>query len=154
MSSVSAAAAFEAALLAGAVDAINDSDVLVVSGYPYPYDSQDIVALGQVISDQEPATFGNRTRSEILTAELMVSVFRYGGQEADATVRARARGLLAAIKFYCRRTDTHLGGSVLYCFLTHQELASEPFQTGEDAAYFGRVCEIRATFTALARVAD
>jgi hypothetical protein len=154
MSTVSAAAAFEAALLAGAVTAIDDAEVLIVSGYPYPFDTQDIVALGQVISDQEPATFGNRTRSEVLTAELMVSVFRYGGQETDAVVRTRARELLAAVEFYCRRTDTTLGASVLYCFLTHQELASEPFQTGEDSAYFGRVCEIRATFTAVARVTD
>jgi len=150
MGSVSAAADFEAAFLAAAIDAIGDPDVLVVSGYPYPQDAYDIVSVGQVTAEQEPASLGARRRNETLTLTLLVSVWRPSvGQEADIEVRARARALLGAVEYACRVTDTTVGGTVIWCFMTDHQLWSDPFTIDSTE---GRTCEVAATFQAFQQV--
>jgi hypothetical protein len=136
-------------LLAAAITAIADDEVMIVPGYPWPQDAQDIVSVGQVVTaDQEPASYGQRTRKENLTCDVTVSVFRPGGSEVQAAVTARAYVLLGRIERYTRVTDTTLGGAVEFCFMTSHELRTSSVPDTSS----GRVTEITATFTAYARV--
>jgi hypothetical protein len=146
----SADEAFEAGLLDAIKVAVNDPDVFIVLGFPWPQDAADIISIGDIRSEQEPATIGRRTRNETLTAEVLVSCSQYGGQEQEAIVRSRARELLKAIEYYVRITDTTVGGSVIWCFRVASELFSNAWQ--DDSGALGRTCEIKATFTAFARV--
>jgi hypothetical protein len=145
----SADEAFEAGLLDAIPVAVQDPDVQVGLGFPWPMVSDDIITIGDVRSEQESASLGKRTRNETLTVEVLISCSRYGGQDQESVVRERARQLLKAIEYHVRVTDTTVGGSVIWCFRTSSELFSSAFQSDTDA---GRVCEIKATFTAFARV--
>lgn len=90
----------------------------------------------------------NRPRDESLRVEVLVSVATGGGPEVDEALTDRAYELLGRLEFYCRVTDTTLGGTVRQCFLTGHE--SEGALRNETAG--GRYIDVVATFTAHARV--
>jgi len=90
-----------------------------------------------------------RQRVETITVEVLISVFRPGGQEQEEIASARAYELLDAVEHHTRMVDQTLGGLVQSCLLTGHELDSAPFSddTGQ-----GRTVEVLATFEAKNRV--
>lgn len=151
MSSVSTNAdLFKRALIAAIVTAINDPAVLVTYGHPGLEVVDDMVGVGKVHATQAPATMSTRRpRQEVITAEVTISCFRGGGVEQEAIAGARAYQLLGLIEQSVRVTDTQVGGTVLWCFLTDHfsDGATDPVYIAE-----GRTIEIVATFTAEARI--
>lgn len=122
----------------------------VVRGLPAFADAQDNVCVGVVTSSQEEATFGTqRSREETLTCEVTFYSFRFGGDEMEEVVEARAWEMLDELAQYVRVTDTTLGGVVRQCFLT--DVASDA-ATDPDVLAKGRMHVITATFTAKNRV--
>lgn len=146
----SAAPAFKTALVAAIKTAINDPAVLITYGHPGQELADDMVGVNKITSGQAPATMStNRTREETLTAEVIVSCYRGGGQEAEQVAGDRAYYLLGLIENHVRAVDTTLGGVVRECALTSHdsEGATDPALTAE-----GRVIEIAAVFTAKFRI--
>lgn len=122
----------------------------VVRGLPAFADAQDNVCVGVVTSSQEPITLGTqRSRDETLTCEVTFYSFRFGGDESEEVVEARAWEMLDELAQYVRVTDTTLGGVVRQCFLT--DVASDA-ATDPDVLAKGRMHVITATFTAENRV--
>ncbi len=140
------------AFLAAITAAVTDPAVQIVTGRPWPELADDIISVGKVRSHQEPKTFGSgRGFEETLTVEVLVSVFRRGGQEVENTAHARAFELLGLIEHKMRLEDTTVGGTVLWCWLTDSDHDSEPFTSDTTD---GRVTEILATFTAMVRITN
>lgn len=126
------------------------ANVLVLFGFPDPYVPEDIIEFGTVTSNQVPATISNlRTRDETLTLEVFITCQRGGGQEMEQVCSARAYQLLRMVETYARVTDTTIGGTVRWCFMTQH---TSQGHTDPTVLEQGRVIEISATFTALARV--
>jgi hypothetical protein len=137
-----------AAATAGLADPAHQ--LLVCYGHPGTQLPDDIVSVGRVTSAQEPEALGtNRSRWNVLTAEVTVSVFRAGGPEQEQIAGDRAYQLLVAIEERLRVTDTSLGGLVLWCFCTGHESNGS---TDPDLLAKGRVIDVIATFTARARI--
>lgn len=122
----------------------------VVRGLPAFADAQDNVCVGVVTSNQELITLGTqRSREETLTCEVTFYSFRFGGDEMEEVVEARAWEMLDELAQYVRVTDTTLGGVVRQCFLT--DVASDQ-ATDPDVLAKGRMHVLSATFTAENRV--
>jgi hypothetical protein len=128
----------------------------VVRGLPAFADAQDNVCVGVVTSNQEPITLGTqRSREETLTCEVTFYSFRFGGDEMEEVVEARAWEMLDELAEYVRVTNTSLkptpeaDGVVRQCFLT--DVASDA-ATDPDVLAKGRMHVITATFTAENRV--
>lgn len=139
-----------AALQAAIITAVNDPDVLVVVGFPWPQTALDIISVGDVKSNQTTATMTpQRTRDEVLTVDVTVSVFRPGGQEQALPVIQRAYALLGLIGHHFRMDVPTLGIDIWECLLTDHQMSSQPFSS--DTAE-GRTTEIAATFTTKARI--
>ena len=125
-------------------------DVLVCFGLPGTFTPEDIIAFGQLVSAQEPATMStNRSREEVITLEVAISCFRGGGEESELPAAERCYELLRMIERHTRMTDTTVGGTVRECSLTSH---TSDGATPGDVASAGRVIEVTATFTARARV--
>lgn len=139
---------FEAvkALMAAGADTPN---VLVTYGAPANLDPEDIVSFLGVTSEQNAVTMGNRGRDEDLTLEIAISCFRGGGEEMELVCGSRAYQLLRMIENQVRKTDTTVGGTVLWCFLQGHESSG---QTDPTLIQEGRVIEITARFLARARI--
>jgi hypothetical protein len=133
----------------------NDPDkdtVLVTFGAPGTYAPNDIVSFLDITADQEVATLGsNRGRDEQIDLTVSISSVVHGGQEAELLAHERAYGLLRALEYYVRRTDTSVGGTVRHCFLVRHGSSG---QTDPALIAQGRVTEIVATFRAVARVTN
>lgn len=131
----------------------NDPQVLATLGMPAFDFVNDVVSFGAVTSAQNYATMSSsrRSREETLTCEVIFYSFSPGGQEQEQIVNDRAYSLLSALEFYCRITDTTLGGVVRECFLT--EHASDQ-ATDQTVLSKGRLYVITSTFTALARISS
>lgn len=123
--------------------------VLVTYGAPGTFEPEDLIAFTQTESLQDPKTMGNRGREEVLIQEVQISCWRGGGQEMEIVSARRAYQLLRMIDYYCRKTDTTVGGTVLWCFLTSHECSG---QTDPQFIEQGRVTEITARFTARGRI--
>ena len=151
MTVADAAAAFKDAMVVAATTAVNDSTVLVCYGHPGTEQPDDIVSFGRVTSTQEPGPMSstNRSRTNTLTVDLTISIYRAGGPEQEKAAGDRAYALLSAIEEYVRVTDTTVGGNVLWCFLTSHSSdgATDPALIAK-----GRCIEIAATFTAYTRI--
>jgi hypothetical protein len=133
-----------------AIKSVVDPAVLVAHGHPGLEVTDDMIGVGRVTSAQEPATMGtNRSREETLTVDVTISCYRGGGPEMEKVASDQAYALLRLIERYCRITDTTMGGVVRQCFLTSHESdgATDPAILAE-----GRLIELTATFTALARI--
>lgn len=142
--------AFYEAVKALMADGYDTEHVYVVFGQPATYVPDDIVSFGRLSSGQSAATLStNRSREETLTAEVTVSCFLGGDEEAEIATAERAYELLRRIEHHVRMTDTTLGGIVRQCFLTSHESEGA---TPEDLIEQGRVTEVVATFTAHARI--
>lgn len=142
--------AFHAAvknLMAATPDTV---EVLVSYGAPSSLDPEDVVAFLGVTSEQNPATIGQRSRDEDLTIDVAISCFRGGlGEETELVCGQRAYQLLRMIENQVRKTDTTVGGTVLWCFLQSHESTG---QTDPQLIQQGRVIEITARFAARARI--
>lgn len=128
----------------------SNSGVQVTFGHPGVTQLNDIVAFMDVSASQSPATFGTqRSREEELQLTVMYSVYRAGGVEMEKAAFDRAIELQEDFETYVRVTDTTLAGAVRYCFLTDIRIASA---TDEQTLAKGRLVEIEATYSAVARV--
>jgi hypothetical protein len=123
--------------------------VLVTYGAPGTFEPEDLVSFTSTESVQDPKTIGNRGREEVIIQEVQISCWRGGGQEMELVTAKRAYQLLRMIEFYCRKTDTTVGGTVMWCFLTSHECFG---QTDPQFIEQGRVSEITARFTARSRI--
>lgn len=154
MSTATAADEFKEAMYTAVRDLMAEDeetkDVLVTYGAPGTFDPEDLVSFLDVTSEQDPSTMGNRGRREVLTLDVAISCWRGGGAEMELVCARRAYKLLRMIEFYCRRTDTTVGGTVQWCFLTSHESSG---QTDPQFLETGRVIEITAKFTAQSRIA-
>lgn len=150
MSTFTAAADFKEALYNAAVTLWADTDVQVSYGHPGMSQSDDIVAVMDVRSGQNPATLStNRTREEELRCTVMVSIYRGGGPEQEKVCTDRAYELLGALENYVRTTDTTLGGVVRHCFLESHESDGS---TDPNVLGGGRLIEVSAVFVAANRI--
>lgn len=146
------AGALRSALPAVIAAAIDDPAVQVGLGMPWPQTAQDLIAVGGVESQLEPGPMGpQRSRDETLTVEVLISVFRPGGQDQEQVASDRAYELLGAIERHLRMVDPTVGGLVRACLLTGHRMESDPF---DDGTGMGRVVEVLATFAAQARIRD
>ena len=154
MSLVSAIGAFKAGLLAAAKAVYDPTKTYVVSGDPSQDTLYELVSIGTVEIGQTVATIGvNRGREETLTAEVLITVFGGGEDDAQAALDVRAGALLALLEQQVHYTDTTLGGAVRECFLTRARLDSGPDAFGpETNLTYGRRALITSTFTAKARI--
>ncbi len=144
------AGALRSAMRPTIVTAIADATVQVTLGVPWPQTAQDLIGVGRVESQFESATMGpQRSRDETITVEVLISVFRPGGQEQEQITSERAYELLGAIERHLRVVDPTVGGLVRSCLLSSHQMDSNPF---DDGTAMGRVVEVLATFTAQARV--
>ena len=151
MTTFTAAAAFKNAAHAAALTLWpSGSPVQVAFGHPGSVQGTEIVAFMEISSEQEPATLGpRRQRREVLQLTVVFSVFRGGGGEQEKIASDRAYELLGALEQQFRVTDTTVGGTVLFCFLTsHQSEGASDEQT----ISAGRQIWIDAVFTAEARI--
>lgn len=134
------------------VAAVADPTVQVTLGFPWPQTAQDIIGVGEVTSAIDYGPMGTqRARDEDVTVQVLVSVFRPGGQEVEQVASDRAYALLDAIEHHLRMTDPTLGGLLNRkpLLLTGHSMDSAPF--ADDTAQ-GRTVEILATFTGSARI--
>jgi len=150
------AASFKRAIVTAATTATTpliptDHTFGVFYGHPGVRDMpDDIISVGRITSAQEPENLStNRSRWNVLTAEVVISVFRAGGRDQEQVAGDAAYAYLTAIEEYVRVTDTSLGGLVLWCFCTGHDSAGS---TDPDLLGQGRTIEITATFTARARI--
>lgn len=149
MSLTSAGPAFKEALFDAASTLWAGEGVQVCYGHPGVNMADDLVVFGRLETEQEPATMGTRSREELLTLEVVVSVYRGGGGEQELVTAARAYELLGELETHVRVTDTTLGGVVRHCFLA--SYTSEGV-TDLDVLAAGRETDITAQFAARARI--
>lgn len=130
-----------------------DYTVGVFYGLPTSY-SDEMVTLGDVMSEQEVAAMGSgRPRWETLTITGTVMVY-LGGTDQQA-VTERAYYLLGLLETYLQdagnipSTQITLGGSVLQSRVTDHELVET---ANDDDAEAGRTADITFTVTALVRI--
>jgi hypothetical protein len=151
MNLVSVLGAYKAGLYAAAKAVYDRDTTYVCSGEPSQDVMAELVSIGATEIGQEAATLGtNRGREETLTCEVVLSVFRGGGDEQQPTADARVGQLLTLLEKQVHYTDTTLGGVVRECFLTAARLDSGPGSLGDNTR--GRLAAITATFTAKARI--
>ncbi len=124
-------------------------DVDVCLGHPGVAVADDIVSITDSQATQEPGPNGpRRIRDEQIEQQLIISIWRDGGREQERVTHDRALEVLALIENHFRKTDTELGGLVLWCFLTNVLLEGTPPElTGK-----GRLTQLTVTFTAQARI--
>jgi hypothetical protein len=130
-----------------------DPDVIVSYGNPGTRYSNDWVVLGEVTSEQVPASQSSslRHRRETLTLDVMFASYKAGELDDDRLPTQRVYELMGMVENYVRTTDTYVGGTVLWCFMTsHRSDGATP---DEDLAN-GRVIQSVATFTAVADVTN
>ena len=149
-STFTAAPAFKDAFV-GIVESLNAGTAVEVAfGHPGMTQAEEIISIGDITSEQEPAAFGSRRpREETLTLTVYVNVFRGGGEESEKVCSDRAYALLGAIEEYVRVTDTTVGNTVRACFMTsHASVGS----TDPQVLASGRMIDITAVFTAVTRI--
>lgn len=153
MSAATAADEFKLKFFEGARDLMAADpatrEVAVTYGAPGSLDPEDIVSFLDVRSDQSAATIGQRARDEDLEITVAISCFRGGLEDMELVCARRAYQLLRMLDYYVRKTDTTLGGTVLWCFSLGHESAG---QTDPQLISQGRVIEITARFLAKARI--
>ncbi|HEY0249705.1 MAG TPA: hypothetical protein VGC45_15750 [Gryllotalpicola sp.] len=128
-----------------------EPDVLISDGHPGRIDADDAVALMGVSQEEVPGPISatRRVREETLTVTVVISCYRVGGQDQQRIVDARALKLLGDLSNHLRKTDPTLGGLCVWCFRTSFDL-----EKSADPAVLtdGRLTEINAKFTAVARI--
>lgn len=125
--------------------------VLVAYGHPGTERPDDIVMFTGVRAAQSFATFGtNRSRDELIELDVIISVARGGGAEAEEVCGARAHALLEALDYYVRITNTTLGISKVW--QTVLDRYETEGWTVENQQFQGRNIAILATFVASARI--
>lgn len=153
MSAATAADEFKLAFFNAATDLMagdpDTENVVVTYGWPGSFAPDDLISFLGVTSEQDAATMGRRSRDETLELTVSISCFRGGGQDMELVTAQRAYQLLRMLETYCRTTDTTVGGTVMWCFLTGHESAGH---TDPALIEDGRTNEIVARFTARARI--
>lgn len=146
----SAAPAAKAALVSMMTTALSAQSVRVFYGHPGFIPDGDIVAVTNVIGEQEPGPLraAPATREETLRLIVVVSCYRGGGTGAQQAATERAFALLALVESAIR-TDVTLGGTVRMAQVESFEL-DEP--DDPDILAKGRVAEISVVVRASQRV--
>lgn len=155
MGSTTAAFDLKKALFAAvplAVPAAASGAVQVAYGYPTSLKDDSVLIMG--VQTAQSWQTSNRGREETLEVEVVVSAWRVsadGQHDADEA----AYGVLELLDRYCRVTDPTLIGAGAPVGLIREVACtgtdSEGF-TDKEWRQSGRGCEIRATFTARARI--
>lgn len=151
-SSATAAREYKAAFLAAVQSVVDTDTVLVTFGHPGSQMENwpDAISLADVDAQQAPGPIStNRSRNEDLTLTVWISCWRKGGPEQEEVASDAAYELLEAIDHQVRVTDTTLGDTVWWCFLTAHKSAGV---TPDALLDSGRTIEIEATFTARVRI--
>lgn len=151
MTLISALGAVKAGIYDAAKAVYDPATTYVSSGDPSQDVIYELVQIGTVAIAQTPATLSNnRGREEVITADVMISVFTGGSDDQQQRVDLRAAELLTLLEQQVHYTDTTLDGAVRECFLTSASLDSGPGAMGNNTT--GRLAVINAVFTAKARV--
>lgn len=126
-------------------------DCQVVYGHPGPGQEPDIVSVGNVRSSQAVAALNalTRPREETLEVDVLISVWRGGGPEAQQPATQRAYALAALLEQALQTSDPNLSGTCRVARVTGHEM-EEAWDLG--VLETGRVTEIRLTITAHARI--
>ena len=136
---------------------VAETGVLVSFGHPGMQNSDEVVMFQGLRSEQDPGPLSssNRARDELLELDVLFSVFKGGGAEAEEASSDRGYQLLGMFENYLRGgtnlAATQLGGIVRECFLIKHE--SDGFTVEENQRVIGRNVTILATFQAKARIA-
>lgn len=150
MAEYTRADAFKTALFDAGVALWEAEEVQVAFGHPGMTMLDDLVSFGEIFTEQRPGpNGGRRIRDETLTQTVIFSCFRAGGPEMEPVASARAFELLGQLENHVRKTDTHLGGIVEWCFV--KDLASDG-STDPEILSAGRLCTVVARFEAFARI--
>jgi hypothetical protein len=130
-----------------------DPDVTVSYGNPGTRYSNDWVILGELGGDQAPATQSSslRHRRETLTLDVMFASYKAGELDDDRLPTQRVYELMGLVENYCRTTDTTVGGTVLWCFMTSHKSDGA---TDDSVLASGRAIQSIATFTAVAEISN
>lgn len=141
------AGAFKAAIYAKCLTLFPDP-VQVAYTAPLTYLADEIVGLGDITASLDPATMGTpRSREEVATLDLIISV--YAGGDDQQAVTERAYAMLATLEADLR-SDYSVGNLVRWATVSGHDLAEAPSVT--DGVVVGRVAEIAATITYQQRV--
>lgn len=146
--------AYKTAMVDAAAALFADQDILVTFGAPTGEDGlrrDDVVGVAGLEVEQTTGPLGTpRTRDEHMVLTVWVSVFRAGDvPDLERQASDRAFDLLSSIEHHVRQTDTTLGGTVLWCWLTSYTTTGF-VDTARQVA--GRTVDVEAKFTARARV--
>lgn len=143
--------AFKTAFVAMATAAFDGQDIEVLRNrrkYQL-FTSAVVVGTGQSNSDPATLSANMRTRNEDLTLEVTIYSYVPGGEEAEEPADTAAYSMLTTLEEQVRVTDTTVGGTVRYCFLTSH--VSAPAED-DNILSRGRLTIIIATFSANARI--
>lgn len=126
-------------------------EVQVSWGHPGNQYASELLAVMDIVAEQEPATLSpRRGRDEVLALGVVAVVTLQGSDDAaQEAAENRAVEMIAAIEEYVRITDTTVDGSVQWCALTRLDI--EGFTPDEERA-LGWRSQVIATFTAKARI--
>lgn len=131
----------------------DEPTVRVSYGHPGLAPEPDLVGVMGVLTEQETATLGNRSREETLRVAVTVSCAVGGGPEAQQAATERAYALLADIES-ALRTDPTVGGACRMAVVEGADLAEDIWwaEAYDPPVAVGRVAEITATIRAVARI--
>lgn len=126
-----------------------DDKVQVTLGNPGATILDDCVSITDAQASQEPGPMGpRRIRDERIEQQVIISIWRAGGPEKERSTHDRAFEVLGLIENHFRKTDTELGGLVLWCFVTNVLVEGTPPELVNE----GRLTQLTVTFTAQARI--
>ncbi|MFF2274210.1 hypothetical protein ACFVTX_18190 [Agromyces sp. NPDC058136] len=126
-----------------------EPEVDVVLGHPGKAIADDIISITDAQASQEIGPMGpRRIRDETIEQQLIISIWRAGGREQERVTQERAFEVLGRIENHFRKSDTELGGLVLWCFVTNVLLEGTP----PELVGKGRMTQLTVTFTAQARI--
>jgi hypothetical protein len=123
----------------------------VTYGHPGAAQQPDIVAIGNVRSRQVVAALNaaTRPREETFDIDVLVSVWRGGGIEAQQDATETAYGMVGAIEHALQVTNPTLSGTCRVARVSGHEM-----EEAWDLAVIehGRVCEIKVVVSCAARI--
>ena len=123
-------------------------------GYGYPTNLRDDSVLIMGVQTVQEWRTSNRSREETLEVEVVVSAWRVSAQ-AQLDADEAAYGYLELLDRYCRLTDPTLVGAGAPTGLIREISCTATEADGftdKEWRQSGRGCEIRAAFTAHARI--
>lgn len=129
-----------------------DANTMASFGHPGPQRPTDFAFFGAFEAQQVDGPFSaaERIRDETIQVVVTFSVFRGGGPDAEQAAYERADEMLGQFEYYCRQTNTTMGGLVWRAVLDHYQADGWTVVEGDVAV--GRNATIEATFVAQCQV--